>query len=54
MCYHDQDGIIRPRYLRRLTRGMRCNEIFHQGSRNIGEGVPDDFLRTSVLSLVTN
>ena len=38
-----QDGIIHPRYLRRLTQGMRCDEILGQGSRNIGEGVPDDF-----------
>ena len=38
----DQDGIIHPRYLRRLTQGMRCNEILGKGSRNIG-GVPDDF-----------
>ena len=39
----DQDGIIHPLYLRRLTQGMRCNEILGQGIRNIGEGVPDDF-----------
>ena len=39
----DQDGIICPWYLRRLTQGMRCNEILGQGSRNIGEGDPDDF-----------
>ena len=38
----DQDGIIHPRYLRRLTQGMRCDEILGQGSRNI-EGVLDDF-----------
>ena len=39
----DQDGIIHPRYLRRLTQGMRCDEILGQGSENIKERVPDDF-----------
>ena len=39
----DQDGIIHPRYLRRLTQGMRCNEILGQGSRDIEERVLDDF-----------
>ena len=39
----DQDGIIHPRYLKRLTQGMRCYEIFGQGSRKIKEGVLDDF-----------
>ena len=39
----DQDGIIHPRYLRRLTQRMRCNEILGQGNRNIREGVLDDF-----------
>ena len=39
----DQDEIIRPRYLRILTQGMRCDEILGQGSGNIGERVPDDF-----------
>ena len=33
----DQDEIISPRYLRILTHGMRCDEIFSQWSRNIGE-----------------
>ena len=33
---YDQDEIIHPRYLRRLTQGMRCNEILGQSSRNIG------------------
>ena len=32
-----------PRYLRRFTQGMRCDEIRVQGSKNIGEGVPEDF-----------
>ena len=48
MC--GQDGIIHPRYLRRLTQGMRCGEILGQGSGNVGEEIPDDFL----LVLVTN
>ena len=39
----DQDGIIHCPYLRRLTQGKRCDEIFGQGSRNIREGVLDDF-----------
>ena len=39
----DQDGIIHPWYLRRLTQGMRCNEILGKGSGNITERVPDDF-----------
>ena len=39
----DQDGIIHPWYLRRLTQGMRCDEILGQASRNIEEGVLDDF-----------
>ena len=39
----DQDRIIHPRYLRRLTQGMRCDEILGQGSRNIKEWVLDDF-----------
>ena len=39
----DQDGIIRPLYSKRLTQGMRCDEIHGQGSGNIGEGVPNDF-----------
>ena len=50
----DQDGIIHPRYLRRLTQGMRCDEIFGQGSRNIREGVPNDFLHASVQTWVTD
>ena len=33
----DQDGIIHPRYLRRLTQGMRCDEILGECSRNIEE-----------------
>ena len=33
-----------PQYLRTLTQEMRCSEILGQGSENIGEGVPDDFL----------
>ena len=49
----DQDGIIHPRYLRRLTQGMRCDEILGQGSRNI-ERVFDDFLHTSALTWVNN
>ena len=32
-----------PRYLRRLTQGIRCDEILGQGSENIREKVPDDF-----------
>ena len=39
----DQVGIIHARYLRRLTQGIICNEILGQDSRNIIEGVPDDF-----------
>ena len=39
----DQDGIIHPRYLRRLTQGMRCDKILGQGGRNIEERVLDDF-----------
>ena len=39
----DQDGIIHPRYLRRLTQRMRCDEILGQGSRNIEEEVLDNF-----------
>ena len=39
----DQDRIIYPRYLRRFTQGMRCDEILGQGIRNIGEGVLNDF-----------
>ena len=39
----DQNEIIHPQYLRKLTQGMRCDEILVQGSRNIEEGVPDDF-----------
>ena len=39
----DQDGIIYPWYLRRLTQRMRCDKILGQGSGNIGEGVPNDF-----------
>ena len=31
----DQDEIISPQYLRRLTQWMRCNEILGQGSGNI-------------------
>ena len=50
----DQDGIIRPRYLRRSTQGMRCNEIFGQGSENIREGVPDDFLHASLITWVSD
>ena len=42
--------IIYPQYLRRLTQGMRCNEILGRGNRNIREGVPDDFLYTSLLT----
>ena len=33
----DQDGIIRPQYLRRLTQEMRYNQILGQGNINIGE-----------------
>ena len=47
----DQDGIICPRYLRRLTHGMRYDEILGQDSRNIG-GVPDDFIYASILTWV--
>ena len=47
----DQDGIICPQYLRRLTQGMRCDKILGQGSRNIG-GVPDDFLHALELTWV--
>ena len=35
----NQDGIICPRYLRRLTHEMRCDNILGQDSGNIGEGV---------------
>ena len=45
-------GIIRSRYLRRLNKGMRCKEILGQGSRNIKEGVLDDFLYALVLTEV--
>ena len=44
----DQDRIIHPRYLRRLTQGMRCNEILGPSNGNLGERVSDDFL-TSVI-----
>ena len=50
----DQDGIICPRYFRRLTQGMRCDKILVQGSGNIKEGVPDDFLHASILTWVTD
>ena len=50
----DQDGIICPQYLRRLTQGMRCDEILGQGNRNIREGVLDDFLHGSLLTWVTD
>ena len=49
-----QDGIICPVYLRRLTQEMRCNEIFGQGSRNIGEGVPHDFLHALIITWMTD
>ena len=39
----DQDGIIHPRYLGDWLKGMRCDEILGQGSKNIEEGVLDDF-----------
>ena len=39
-----------PQYLKRLTQGMRCNEIIGKGSRNIGEKVFDDFVLASVLT----
>ena len=48
MC--GKDGIINPRYLRRLNQGTRCDEIFGQGSVNVGERVPDDFLHALVLT----
>ena len=38
----DQGGIIHPRYLRRLTQGIKYNEILGQDNRNIG-GVVDYF-----------
>ena len=37
--------LIHPWYLRRLTQGMRWDEIFSQG-----RGVPDDFLHASILT----
>ena len=39
----DQDEIVSPQYLSRLTQGMRCDEILDQSSENIRE-VPNDFL----------
>ena len=41
--------IVHPRYLRRLTQGMRCDEILGQGSRNL-EGVPNDFLKALIIT----
>ena len=49
----NQDGIIRPQYLRRLTQGLRHNKILGQGSVNIVEGVHNDFLVKSILTWVT-
>ena len=48
-----QDGIVHPRYLRKLTQGMGCDVILGQGSKNIW-GVLDDFLHVLVLTWVTN
>ena len=42
--------IVRPRYLRRSTQGMRCDEIFGQGNRNIEEGVSNDFLQALIIT----
>ena len=39
-----------PRYLRRFTQGMRCDEIIGQASINIVEGDPDDLLHALVLT----
>ena len=48
--HHILYEIIHFSYLRRLTQGMRCNEIIGQYSGNIREGVPDDFLLESILT----
>ena len=36
--------IVYPWYLRRLTQGMRCNEILGQDIENIGKGILNDFM----------
>ena len=51
LCGHDE--IFYPHYVRRLTQGIRCNEILGQGSGNIG-GVLDDFLQALLLIWVTD
>ena len=50
----DQDGIIHPRYLKRLTQGMRCDKILCQSSGNIRENFFDNFLHTLVITWVTD
>ena len=47
--HHILYEIIHFSYLRRLTQGLRCNEITGQCSGNI-KGVPDDFLHASILT----
>ena len=50
----NQDEIIRPWYLRRLTQGMRCDEILGQGSGISDKEFPMLSYTHLVLTWVTN